>query len=103
MGTLLGFDGVVLRLRDGRASRPFPLPLYAEGILSSSRRLIRGRGSQDGRMSIDRLRVLCGVGRSQMLHAAVERLTSRFIQQSPRNKLVISMPQKQGQVDTGEP
>lgn len=26
-------DGVVFRLRDGRASRPFPLLLYAEGIL----------------------------------------------------------------------
>lgn len=33
-GTLPAFDGVVLRLRDWRASRPLPLLLYAEGIVS---------------------------------------------------------------------
>lgn len=29
----LALDGVVLRLRDWRASRPLPLPLYAGGMV----------------------------------------------------------------------
>ena len=53
-GVLTALDGVVLRLRDGRASRPLLLLLYAEGN-SSVRRCVeddfeRGRQTKGRRV-----------------------------------------------------